>query len=63
MDVLDRFPDYEAVDLMRRIGIRYVVLHTGRAAELANRVIRAGPIKFTRVISSTDGDYLYEIAR
>jgi hypothetical protein len=62
MEVLGRFPDYEAVELMRRIGIRYVVLHTRRAAELANRVIRAGTTKFTRVISSTDGDYVYEIA-
>ncbi len=63
MSALSRFPDDEAVELMRRIGIRYVVLHPARARELDDRVIRARTTKFTRLIISAEGDYLYAVER
>ncbi len=42
MAVLSTFPSSAAVSLLQRIGVRYVVLHTGRATELREAAKRAG---------------------
>jgi hypothetical protein len=61
MDVLRQFPDEGAVQLMRRLGIRYVVLHTGRASELLDPVRRANASRGVRLVIESDGDFLFEI--
>jgi hypothetical protein len=63
MATLARFPNREALDLMRRIGIRYVVLHTGRASDLVERATAAQASGATQLISSADGDLLFEVPR
>lgn len=42
MEVLVTFPAPDAVALLREVGVRYVVLHTGRATELRDAAKRAG---------------------
>lgn len=61
MDVLVRFPAPEAVKLMRELGVRYAVLHTRRAADLADRVTTATASGGVRLITGAQGDYLFEI--
>ena len=61
IDVLRRFPDQDAVELLARIGVRYVVLHTGRASELVDRVEAARRVSSTQLIYSNAGDFLFEI--
>jgi sugar phosphate isomerase/epimerase len=63
MTTLARFPDDEALDLMRRIGVRYVVLHTSRASELVDRVKAAQASNGTQLISSEGGDFMFEVRR
>jgi hypothetical protein len=63
MDVLGRFPSPEALELMRAAGIRYVVLHAGRASELAERATAASVSDELRLISRTGGDFLFTIER
>jgi hypothetical protein len=60
MDVLAGFPSSESIALMRRLGIRYVVVHTGRASELASRVDAARRAA-VRLLHSADGDFLFEV--
>lgn len=61
MDVLARFPSPESIALMRRLGIRYVVVHTRRASELAPRVDDAREQVAVRLLHSSDGDFLFVI--
>jgi cbb3-type cytochrome oxidase subunit 3 len=63
MDVLVRFPDRDAVQLMRELDIRYAVLHTRRDSGLLERVTRAGASSGVRLIASASGDFLFEIGR
>ena len=57
MEVLAAFPAPESIALMRDLGIRYVVLHTRRASELAARAEGAA----VRLVLSADGDFLFEV--
>ena len=61
MNVLDSFPSSESIALMRQVEIRYVVVHTRRASELASRVDEVG--QAVRLLHSADGDFLFEILR
>jgi hypothetical protein len=63
MDVLARFPESEALQLMRALGIRHVILHTRRASELADRVRQASESNSLRLITAAEGDFLFEIVR
>jgi hypothetical protein len=63
MDVLGRFPQSEAVELMRSLGIRHAILHTRRASELADRVRQASESNALRLITAAEGDFLFEIVR
>jgi hypothetical protein len=60
MNVLASFPSSESSALMRRLGIRYVVVHTGRASELASRIDDARRAA-VRPLHSLDGDFLFEV--
>jgi hypothetical protein len=62
MNVLAGFPSADSIALMRRLGIRYVVVHTGRASELASRVDDARRAA-VRLLHSADGDFLFELPR
>jgi hypothetical protein len=57
LERLAAFPAAESVALMRELGIRYVVLHTRRASELAARAEAAA----ARLLHSADGDFLFEV--
>jgi hypothetical protein len=61
MELLTRFPDRDAVELMQKIGVRYVVLHTRRASELMTRVDAARTLDSTQLIFADAGDFLFEI--
>jgi hypothetical protein len=61
MSVLASFPSPESIALMRQLKIRYVVVHTRRASELASRVDDAQ--QAVRLLHSVDGDFLFELPR
>lgn len=61
MTTLARFPSHDAIALMRELGIRYVVMHTRRASELAGRAHEARLATAVRLLESADGDFLFEI--
>ena len=62
MDVLARFPAPEALKLMRELNVRYVVLHTRRAADLGDRVTTASASEGVRLITGASGAYLFGIS-
>ncbi len=61
MNVLAGFPSSESIALMRTLKIRYVVVHTRRASELASRVHDARSQAAVRLLNSADGDFLFEV--
>ena len=61
MAALAGFPSTESIALMRQTGVRYVVMHTRRAPELAARAEAARSEAAVRLIDSTDGDHLFEV--
>jgi hypothetical protein len=61
MGVLASFPSPDALALMRRLGIRYVVVHTRRASELASSVNDARSSAAARLVYGADGDFLFEV--
>lgn len=61
MEVFARFPDADAVELMRRLDVRYVVLHTKRASELMQRVEAARALASSQLIYAANGDFLFKM--
>jgi hypothetical protein len=61
MTVFARFPSQQAVDRLREVGVRYVVLHTGRASELREAVRAAETAAGVRLIGTFGDDFLYEV--
>jgi hypothetical protein len=56
-----RFPHPDAIDRLREHGVRYVVLHTGRASELREAVRQAQTAADVSLLGQYDDDFLYEI--
>jgi hypothetical protein len=61
MSVFGRFPAADAVSRLREVGVRYVVLHTGRASELRDAVRAAETAAGVRLIGQFGDDFLYEV--
>jgi hypothetical protein len=61
MEVLSRFPGPEAIACLRQIGMRYVVLHPGRASELARAAAETGQVPGVRLVAHDGDDFLFEI--
>jgi hypothetical protein len=61
MTVLSRFPDDDAISLMRELRIRYVVLHTRRSAALDGAAQEARALASVRLVYSGEGDYVFEV--
>jgi len=61
MAVLAGFPSSDSIALLRRLEIRYVVVHTRRASELVPRVDDASGQVAVRMLHSADGDFLFEV--
>ena len=52
----------EAIQMLREIGVRYVVLHTGRATELRQSVVNARRDSRVTLIGQFGEDYLFAIS-
>jgi hypothetical protein len=61
MAVFGRFPAADAVHRLREVGVRYVVLHTGRASELREAVRAAETAAGVRLLGQFGDDFLYEV--
>jgi hypothetical protein len=61
MEVLQRFPAPESVAELRRIGVRYVVLHPRRASALAEAADAAARVPGIRLLAHDGDDFLLEI--
>ena len=55
------FPDPEAIESIRDVGIRYVVIHSAEYPAGPSAVERARVDQRFRLISSFEADYLFEI--
>ena len=62
MTVIKTFPEPEAIQMLREIGVRYVVLHTGRATELRQSVVNARRDSRVTLIGQFGEDYLFAIS-
>jgi hypothetical protein len=62
METLQHFSSAEAVALLRRIGVRYVVLHPSRASELARAAAAAEQVPGVRLVAHDGDDFLFEIS-
>jgi hypothetical protein len=58
---LSRFPQPDAIERFRRLGIRYTVVHTGRNAALRDAVSAAAGRTDVDLVARIGDDYLYEI--
>lgn len=58
---LVRFPASDAVERLRQLGVRYVVVHTGRATELRAAVSAAGDRPDIETLGQFGDDYLYRV--
>jgi hypothetical protein len=58
---LVQFPATVAIDRLRTLGIRYVVLHTGRASGLRAAVAAAGERSDVKLLGTFGDDYLYQV--
>jgi hypothetical protein len=58
---LVQFPAPVAIERLRKLGIRYVVLHTGRASELRAAVATAGERSAVELLGTFGDDYLYQL--
>ncbi len=61
MATLMRFPELEAVALLRTTGVRYVVLHPDRASELARAAAAAEQVPGVRLVAHDGADFLFEV--
>lgn len=55
------FPAPDALQRLRETGVRYVVLHTGRASELQEAVRLAESASGVTLVASFGDDFLYEV--
>jgi hypothetical protein len=62
MVVIETFPAPEAIQKLREIGVRYVVLHTGHASELRQAVIDARADPRVALVGHFGEDYVYAIS-
>jgi hypothetical protein len=62
MATIARFPAPAAVQKLREIGVRYVVVHTGRASELRQAVLDASANRGVTLLGRFEEDYLYGIS-
>ena len=58
---LVQFPAPVAIQRLRTLGIRYVVLHTGRASGLRAAVATAGDRSDVELLGTFGDDYLYQV--
>lgn len=58
---LARFPAPEALRRLRELGVRYVVVHTGRATELRAAVAVAERSPDLEALGALAGDYLFRV--
>ena len=61
LTALARFPASDAVGRLRTLGVRYVVLHTGRSPELRAAVSAAGRSPDVETLGQFGDDYLYRV--
>ena len=61
LSALVQFPAAVAIERLRALGIRYVVVHTGRAAELRAAVAAAGDSPDVEMLGKFGDDYLYRV--
>ena len=61
IDIASRFPASEAVDRLCDLGVRYVVLHSGRETRLKNAVREAQGKSDVKLLAEFGDDYLFGI--
>jgi hypothetical protein len=61
LGALVQFPASVAIERLRTLGVRYVVVHTGRAAELRAAVSAAGDRSDIELLGQFGDDYLYRV--
>jgi hypothetical protein len=61
VEAFSRFPHPEAIERLREHGVKYVVLHTGRASELRDAVRQAQTAAGLSLLGQYDDDFLYEV--
>ena len=61
VEIASRFPAPEAVDRLCELGVRYVVLHSGREVKLKNAVREAQGKDDVKLLAEFGDDYLFGI--
>jgi hypothetical protein len=61
MATLAKFPNRESVELMRKLNIRYVIVHPARAREIGTKAAEARASQLAQLIGNLDGDLVFKI--